>query len=146
MKRAGFTMIELIFVIVILGILAAVAIPKLSATRDDAQVAKSVTDIATAIQDMGAYYTAQGTFGNVVQMTNVPFSQEGNLTTNPSYQVGGVDCVDFNTTAAALLDGNISVTNNAANGTGLCAKVQAVVGQKDLNKTHSFGGQKVNWD
>ena len=39
MKNA-FTMIELIFVIVILGILAAVAIPKLAATRDDAQVSK----------------------------------------------------------------------------------------------------------
>ena len=35
MKKA-FTMIELIFVIVIIGILSAVAIPKFAATRDDA--------------------------------------------------------------------------------------------------------------
>jgi len=41
MKRAGFTMIELIFVIVILGILGAVAIPKLSAVKDDAQLASA---------------------------------------------------------------------------------------------------------
>ena len=34
MKRAGFTMIELIFVIVILGILSAVALPKMVGVAD----------------------------------------------------------------------------------------------------------------
>lgn len=38
-------MIELVFVIVILGILAAVAIPKLAATRDDAMIAKGRANI-----------------------------------------------------------------------------------------------------
>lgn len=40
MKRA-FTMIELVFVIVVIGILAAIAVPKLAATRDDAKIAKA---------------------------------------------------------------------------------------------------------
>lgn len=39
-------MIELVFVIVVLGILAAVAIPRFAATRDDAQIAKGRSDIS----------------------------------------------------------------------------------------------------
>ena len=60
--RKGFTMIELIFVIVILGVLASVAIPRLAATRDDAEVAKAATNLATAVSDLTAYYTAKGSF------------------------------------------------------------------------------------
>jgi general secretion pathway protein G len=46
MKRTAFTMIELVFVIVVLGILAAIAVPKLAATRDDAQIAKGRSDVS----------------------------------------------------------------------------------------------------
>lgn len=71
MKRA-FTMIELIFVIVIVGILAASAIPMLSATRDDAGSAKTLSNLSTMISDVTSNYTAQNKFAaNIDQMTNV---------------------------------------------------------------------------
>jgi general secretion pathway protein G len=46
MKRSAFTMVELVFVIVVLGILGAIAIPRLAASRDDAQIVKGKADIA----------------------------------------------------------------------------------------------------
>ncbi len=45
MKKA-FTMIELVFVIVVIGILAAIAVPKFAATRDDAIVSKGRATVA----------------------------------------------------------------------------------------------------
>ena len=50
----GFTMIELIFVIVILGVLAAIAIPKLAATRDDAEVVRAAQNVSTSLTDLMA--------------------------------------------------------------------------------------------
>ena len=63
MKKA-FTMIELIFVIVIIGILAAVAIPKLAATRDDAKISTEMANLSQVIFNLGAEFAAQGAFNN----------------------------------------------------------------------------------
>ena len=60
MKRTAFTMIELVFVIVILGILAAIAIPKLAATRDDAVNSGLAQNIVGGAGEIAAYATTHG--------------------------------------------------------------------------------------
>ena len=72
--KKGFTMIELIFVIVILGILASVAIPRLAATRTDAAIATTVANLRTILSDAASYYAVNGEFGAVKwkDITNVP--------------------------------------------------------------------------
>ncbi len=45
-KRNAFTMIELVFVITIIGILTAIAVPKFAATRNDALIARGKDTLA----------------------------------------------------------------------------------------------------
>ena len=56
--RAGWTLIELIFIIIVIGILASIAISKLATTRDDAKLSADVSNMAVCIIDLGAVYTA----------------------------------------------------------------------------------------
>jgi general secretion pathway protein G len=51
--KPAFSMIELVFVIVIIGILASVAIPRLAVTRDDAEISKARVTVASVRNALG---------------------------------------------------------------------------------------------
>ena len=75
MKRSGFSMIELVFVIVILGVLAAVAVPRFVTTRTDAQVAMARSDIASVMKAIPARIFAENI--DPTQSTPAGFSSWG---------------------------------------------------------------------
>lgn len=166
MKRSGFTMIELIFVIVILGILAAVAIPKLAATRDDAKISTKVQEATQFVQEMSTYYTAQGTFGKVKNMSNVKLSTDAtseseagetdmNTTNGKVYLTDGnnVGCVSItagasDTAVAGSKDGNITI-KNLGGASSICRGIEKALKDKNISSTtgvtHTFGGSNVSF-
>lgn len=78
MVKKAFTMIEPIFVIVIIGILAVVVISKISATRDDAKLTKVMSETTVAIQDINTYYISQGKLALDTTNNKVKFKEMTN--------------------------------------------------------------------
>ena len=70
MKKA-FTMIELVFVIVVIGILAMIAIPKFSATRDDALITKAKTTVASVRSSISSEVQRRILAGNYTPINNL---------------------------------------------------------------------------
>jgi general secretion pathway protein G len=121
----------LIFVIVILGILAAVAVPKLAATRDDAKASASIANWKTAVGQIQASAIATGVAPadlrtlispsevlTVGQTTITALDKDGvtcslgtisgnNLTISGTQTAGTCSLFD------SVIDGNITLIGNA---------------------------------
>ncbi|MDD2265964.1 type II secretion system protein [Sulfuricurvum sp.] len=159
MKRSGFTMIELIFVIVILGILAAVAIPRLAATRDDAKIATKVQEGTAVITEFGSYYTAHGHFAKVSDMTNVKLTTSDgtsdaaaadmNQTDLAAYLTDGQGniCISYKTLSNSL-DGNLTVKSESST-SAICDGIRKSLNDKNISSaagiTHKLGGSNVEY-
>lgn len=70
----AFTMIELVFVIVVIGILSAIAIPKFAATRGDAEIAKAkatVGSVRSAVAMQRQKLILRGVFDPITSLSSV---------------------------------------------------------------------------
>ncbi|AKF24225.1 hypothetical protein YH65_01550 [Sulfurovum lithotrophicum] len=152
--QKAFTMIELVFVIVIIGILAAVAIPKLAATRDDAKVSAIISHARKTLGDFQAFYTSQGndrwTSVNVTEATSVPLEKAGctglvdsGSALSPTTFVlchDNVVCLTFTT----INEGNLTITDGTDTTDYICEAVKADPAISAIsNKSYRLGGETV---
>ena len=151
--KKGFTMIELIFVIVILGILASVAIPRLAGTREDAEISTAIGNLRTLLSDAAAYYAVKGNFSDAAgtgkanwrDFTNVPLyaAASGSATigtaitattaavnsgsatgANAYLAVGGANCIGLNI-VEKVGDTPAYIQFTTTSAAGVCAQVIA---------------------
>jgi len=130
MKRTGFTMIELIFVIVILGILSAVALPKFIGVSDQAKAGKCKAFVGTlnrttlpaiwsdAVLNSSGTVAAAFTDANIT--AQIAYPSDCNLTsTNLATLLQGAAganaiTVAFGTSTSYKMELNTSATSSAS--------------------------------
>lgn len=116
--RAGWTMIELIFILIVIGILASIALSKLAATRDDAKLSADVSNMNICLRNVAAQYTATGI--NDINITSC----------------NNVVCYTIDINGSIM---NIDINTSAAN---YCTDIENVGGH--LIRTYQFSGQSIN--
>ncbi len=137
--KPAFTMIELILAIVIIAILAAIATPKLSATRDDARAVKAKMNLAVCLGDISSYYTAREkeTTGNKDNASDF---------TKTCKDVATDSC--FIIKLSNIQDGTVVVEDNSSNNSLWCQQSQNYAHQENLSapnpgREFKFGSNKM---
>ncbi|MEA3289719.1 MAG: type II secretion system protein [Campylobacterota bacterium] len=69
--KKAFSMIELIFVIAILAIIGAVAVPKLLDSRNSAVISTIKQDVSTITTSVQSYYMLEGSISKITDAVNI---------------------------------------------------------------------------
>jgi prepilin-type N-terminal cleavage/methylation domain-containing protein len=98
--RSGFTILELLVVVAVIGVIAAIAIPQYASYKSGAADAKAKADLHNMATALEAYYTAGGSYAgaDLTALKNFGFRQSPNV----DDVIGTANQTAFSLTANAI--------------------------------------------
>ena len=130
MKRKAFTLVEILIVVIILGILAAIVIPQFSEASDDARLSSMLSDIQTVRSQLELYRVEHGAYpdGGTVAAWKAQLleksAQDGTAGTDYGPYLGTFPSNPFNDDNGVVLDDGSS-SAGAASTVGAAPKIAA---------------------
>lgn len=117
--KKAFSLLELIFAIVIIGIISTVAVPKLMDTKTNAEVAILKKDIATIVSSVRSYYLVNDTlddFNSALTLNQNTWEIDG---TTAIFRDGAVECITI-----SIEDKKLNVIVADDNSGKICVKIK----------------------
>ncbi len=154
-QRRAFTLIELIFVVVIVGILAIVSIPRLISNKDDANAAVCTQGVQELIGDISRGYTRaehkRFISMPIEEITNISLNIDGGNGISDSEGTLIADGITYRCDGDPIIlligelsdSGNYNLTATDLNPTNNPAGIKAADLIRKLNAISTPGGSKV---
>ena len=119
--KSAFSLLELIFVIVVLGIIASFAIPKFVDTKDSALVSTIKRDVNTAINAIQSYYLLNGKIEKISDAVTI---NDSNWLITDTKLTDKNLCLTLEIVTLTTGTKSINVTVDMNKTTGFCKKIQ----------------------
>ena len=132
----AFTILELVFVIIIIAILATIAIPNLLATKDDAVLSSIKHEVSLITSSVIQYKTLKGDVNDISQVIAMD-NDKWETSTNKKaylYKINNKECINIKIDSNNII---VLIADNTYNSSNLCSKVRKMYSIQNQDSSDS---------